>query len=80
MCPIQNPTVHAQIVDQVMVANLIDNEQSWALEADGSYTRLKPGKRHFNLHRYFMTNPSLSGRGHSLGGKAVPKLRLTQRG
>ena len=50
------------------------------LEADGSYTRLKPGKRHFNLHRYFMTNPSLSGRGHSLGGKAVPKLRLTQRG
>lgn len=80
MLPIENPTVHAQVLDQVMIANLIDNEQSWVLNADGSYTRMKPGKRHFNLHRYFMTNPSLSGRGQSLAGKAVPKLRLTQRG
>jgi polyphosphate kinase len=80
MLPIENPTVHAQVLDQVMIANLIDNEQSWVLNADGSYTRLKPGKRHFNLHRYFMTNPSLSGRGQALAGKAVPKLRLTQRG
>jgi len=80
MMPVENPTVHAQVLDQVMIANLIDNEQSWALNADGSYTRMKLGKRHFNLHRYFMTNPSLSGRGQALAGKAVPKLRLTQRG
>ncbi len=80
MLPIENPTVHAQVLDQVMIANLIDNEQSWVLNPDGSYTRQKPGKRHFNLHRYFMTNPSLSGRGQALEGKAVPKLRLTQRG
>ena len=80
MLPIENPTVHAQVLDQVMIANLIDNEQSWVLNSDGSYARLKAGKRHFNLHRYFMTNPSLSGRGQSLAGKAVPKLRLTQRG
>jgi polyphosphate kinase len=80
MLPIENPTVHAQVLDQVMIANLIDNEQSWVLGPDGHYARMKPGKRHFNLHRYFMTNPSLSGRGQALGGKAVPKLRLTQRG
>ncbi|MEQ7872626.1 RNA degradosome polyphosphate kinase [Sphingomonas sp. ASV193] len=80
LLPLENPTVHAQVLDQVMIANLIDNEQSWSLESDGSYVRSVPGKRHFNLHQYFITNPSLSGRGHSLAGKAVPKLRLTQRG
>ncbi|MFN3955434.1 MAG: RNA degradosome polyphosphate kinase [Pararhodobacter sp.] len=75
---IHNPTVKAQIVEQVMAANLHDEAQSWVLDGNGSYTRAIPAtpledRILFNCHRFFMENPSLSGRG-SAGARDVPEL------
>ena len=76
---IENATVKAQIVSQVMAANLADVAQSWVMAPDGSFMRpeLPEGTFAFSCHRFFMENPSLSGRG-SAGASDVPKLTHTE--
>jgi len=76
LIPILNRTVHDQVLQQVLLANMLDTEQSWWLHGDGSYSRVETDGKPFNCHRYFMTNPSLSGRGGALEAGAVPKLTL----
>lgn len=81
LVPIEVPTVHRQVMYQIMVANLNDDEQSWEMGADGNYTRIESGgaESGFSAHNYFMDNPSLSGRGSALVISEPPRLAPRKR-
>ncbi len=78
LVPIENETVHQQVMSQVMIANLKDTASSWVLEPDGAYRRVQTTGAAFSAHSYFMTNPSLSGRGSAIKRKAVVNLQLAK--
>ena len=81
LVPITNDTVHDQVLEQVLLANLLDTEQSWLLDGEtGEYERVEDDGEPFNCHDYFMTNPSLSGRGGALKDSRVPRLTLRKGG
>jgi len=81
LVPIEVPTVHRQVLNQIMVANLNDDEQSWEMGADGNYTRITASDPDggFSAHNYFMDNPSLSGRGSALVVSEPPRLAPRKR-
>jgi polyphosphate kinase len=79
LVPVHNPTVHAQILDQIMDVNLKDTKQSWELGADGAWRRMAEGAKPVSAHEYFMTNPSLSGRGSALHHPTRPPVPRRQR-
>ena len=81
LVPMESPTVHRQVMRQIMVANLNDDANAWELQSNGKYTRIEPleGQEPFSSHRYFMENPSLSGRGKSLSYNAPKELAPRKR-
>ncbi len=79
LVPIENPTVHQQILGQIMTANLKDEAHSWYLEPDGDYRRVKARPKAFSAHHYFITNPSLSGRGSALKKDMARTPRLVHK-
>ena len=77
LVPIYNSTVHEQILNQIMIANLKDNHQAWELQSDGKYTKIDSNiTEKFSAHEYFMKNPSLSGRGKSFNSSQLRRLVL----
>ena len=82
MVPVENPTVHRQVLNQIMVANFKDQAQSWLAQSDGTYQRHELKNEGFSAHTYFLTNPSLSGRGSALkkSKKKAPPLSLQKSG
>ena len=79
LVPIENPTVRAQVVEEIMISNLRDETSSWELSADGTFRRVAGGPGPFSAHHYFMTNPSLSGRGSALEEGEKKKKRSSRR-
>ncbi len=76
MVPIRNPTVHQQVLNQIMVANLNDRVQSWEMQSDGTYRPMEGDAGSESAHQYFMDNPSLSGRGKALRSRAPRSVPL----